>query len=94
MEDKRPSRPPLAYTAPTTERRLKQLPQQPMPSRNLFNPASDLIVIVAVSLSVLEALECEKHPTPMETLRSISSSRLVLQWIPADCGIQVNEKVD
>ena len=47
------------------------------------------------ALSVLQALEGDKLPQLMENLQRLQRlKRVVLQWIPAHCGINGNEEAD
>ena len=47
------------------------------------------------SKSVLDALACHgEHELRVKLSKLIESRRVVLQWIPAHCGISGNEKVD
>ena len=53
------------------------------------------VVFLTDALSVLEALSNNKEPHLMEALQSISESRrVVLQWVPAHCGVPGNEAAD
>ena len=52
------------------------------------------IVFLTDSMSALEALENNKLPKLQEALDRITCSRIVLQWIPAHCGISGNERAD
>ena len=47
------------------------------------------------SKSVLDALACHgEHELRVKLSKLIESRRVVLQWIPAHCGISGNEKTD
>ena len=47
------------------------------------------------SKSVLDALTCHgEHELRVKLSKLIESRRVVLQWIPAHCGISNNEKAD
>ena len=47
------------------------------------------------SKSVLDALACHgEHELRVKLSKLIEGRRVVLQWIPAHCGISGNEKAD
>jgi len=53
------------------------------------------VVFLTDALSVLEALSGDKLPRLMEKLQDLlESRRVVLQWVPAHCGIPGNERAD
>ena len=53
------------------------------------------VVFFTDALSVLEALEGDKLPRLTEKLQEVSKNRrVVLQWVPAHCGIPGNETAD
>ena len=52
------------------------------------------IVFFTDALSVLKTLESGGLPELNETLEDVNSTRVVLQWIPAHCGIPGNEEAD
>ena len=53
------------------------------------------VVFLSDSLSALEALAGNKLPRLMEKLQKVvKTRRVVLQWVPAHCGIPGNETAD
>ena len=53
------------------------------------------VVFLSDALSVLQSLENDKLPYLTEAIMEVSRDRrAVLQWIPAHCGIQGNERAD
>ena len=60
-----------------------------------LNSECNQVVFLTDALSVLEALEGDKLPHLMEKLQRLQRvKRVVLQWIPAHCGIIGNEEAD
>ena len=52
------------------------------------------VVFFTDALSVLQALNSNKLPQLARAMANTSRSRVVLQWIPAHCGIPGNEEAD
>ena len=52
------------------------------------------VVLLTDAKSVLEALAAGKLPQLQEEIQQIQGFRVVLQWIPAHCGIRGNEEAD
>ena len=53
------------------------------------------VVFLSDALSVLQALENDKLPHLTRALQQVRRTRrVVLQWIPAHCGIPGNERAD
>ncbi|KAK7088755.1 hypothetical protein V1264_022638 [Littorina saxatilis] len=53
------------------------------------------VVFLSDALSVLQALENDKLPQLAKALQMVRQTRrVVLQWIPAHCGIPGNERAD
>ena len=56
---------------------------------------SNQVVFLTDALSVLQALEGNKLPQLEEKLQKVQKEkRVILQWIPAHCGINGNEEAD
>ena len=53
------------------------------------------VVFLSDALSVLQAYQSNKLPSLTEALQEVAHGRrVVLQWIPAHCGVQGNEQAD
>ena len=56
---------------------------------------ADQVVFLTDALSALQALQNDKLPNLTSALQEVARSRrVVLQWIPAHCGVSGNEQAD
>ena len=85
---------PQESTVPTIEQKQRHLKQAVPLVKDYLEPCSPTVFLTD-ALLVSEALQTNKSPLLVTQMQELGNTcRVVLQWIPAHCGIPDNEQAD